>query len=159
MAVYAVLRTGRPWPFFLYCGWWCSVVGWLSYNTEQCWNCIVLALCVLWRKFHHQKLVSLCYKCRRTFMFILLGGDLRIGIHCDNASFLQCDWEAKYEKSVQSWNKKSVGLNAMSLKKYCTSSNSVFPMWHLHPRFTCSLYCLIQDVRCLKWWEFILGLG
>jgi hypothetical protein len=101
--------------------------------------------------------------------FIVCGPDPKICIYTDNVCnqkvfqilFSQFVWEAKYEKSVHSWWKKSVVLNTVSLKTYCTSCNSFFPVWHFLPRFTCSLYLLVQDLRCSQWWGFILqsGLG
>jgi hypothetical protein len=41
-------------------------------------------------------------------------------------------------------------------RAYCTSCNLVFPTWHFHPPFTCSLYYLVQDLRCSQWWGFIM---
>ena len=39
----------------------CCFVCWLLYNSGQCCNCSVLVLCVLWRKYDHQKWRSFFY--------------------------------------------------------------------------------------------------
>jgi hypothetical protein len=41
----------------------------------------------------------------------------------------------------------------------CTSCYSVFPLWHFHPCFSCSLDSLVQDLRCSQWWGFTVRLG
>jgi hypothetical protein len=68
-------------------------------------------------------------------------------------------WEENYEKSSHSWWKKNVLLNAVFLKTYCISSNSVFWMWYFIPHYISSLYLLVEDLRYSQWRGFILQCG
>jgi hypothetical protein len=90
-------------------------------------------------------------------------------IYTDNVSnkevfqvlFPRFVWEGKYETLCTQLVQKECSIKIFVLQIYCTSCNSVFPMWHFHPNFACSLYSLIQDLRYSQWWGFIMrpGLG
>jgi hypothetical protein len=99
-----------------------------------------------------------------TLTSIICGPDPKMCIYTDDVcnqevfqiSFAQFVRETKHYKSEHNWQKENVVLSTVSLKTMVHPCNSVFTTWHLHPCFTFSLYSLVQDLRCLQWWGFIM---
>jgi hypothetical protein len=111
--------------------------------------------------------LSLWYYFSRTSKFVIGGPNPKICIYTDDIcnqevfqiSFPRFVREAKYGK-VETAGGKRMWYWILGLQKtYCTSCNSVFPVWHLYPRFTYSLYLLVEDLRCSQCWGFIMQTG